>query len=769
MQEFKTIEDAQRRIEALEQELKETELRLCEFDIEKNSYIKKYAAADRERIQYLNETVQLKMDLTEAVNTLELIKNSTIWRKTEGLRKVITKIRGGEIPQPVVEKVQVEETEKSPKHISKYEENIDFSSLSTDIKPIALYLPQYHSIPENDQWWGEGFTEWTNVKKATSRYVEHNQPRIPEDDFGYYNLTDVEVIKKQVELAKQHSIYGFAFYYYWFSGKRLLEKPMDIFLEHKEIDFPFMAVWANENWTRTWDGMENNVLIAQEYSEDDPVNFILDLKKYIDDERYIRVDGKPVIGLYAPAAIPNLKDVLKKWRKTAQKCGIGDILIWICMSNSTAEQLEIEKYVDGQYEFPPRMKGDVTQIARPDDGISFNYKELMENERHILPQDYSVPTYRGSMLEWDNSARKKTNYHCWYDYTVEDFYTWNCINTAYTRHYFDEDHRFIFINAWNEWGEGTYLEPDAKYGYAAINALSRAIHNLPFDGQPTKKFDKVGFWKNPLADDIILTGCDLPKSVLPGWDTHLLKVPRIAVQAHVFYPELIGEICNYLDNIPYAYDLYISTNEKYKASYIERYLKDNCSAQRYYIEVTANKGRDVVPFIMQMKDHIRRYEYICHIHTKKSMHNDIGDVWRKYLYDNLLGSKEVLRQIFYMFESQQNIGVIFPENMANLKKFIEWGSNKELAQWLFRKMNMEESKLVEDIIFPAGNMFWARTSAVKDVFEIKYKDSDFPEERGQVDGTIMHAIERIWLFVAEENGYKYQIVRNVLDDVALFE
>lgn len=774
MQEFKTIEEAKKRIEELEKELLDTELKLCEIDIGKNEYIKKYAIADKGRIQYLNETVQLKMDLTEAVNTLELIRNSNIWKKTELLRNLINKVRSrGSVPsQPVeveVPQISVRDEPKIKKINSKYEENIDFSSMKTDIKPIALYLPQYHEIPENNRWWGEGFTEWTNVKKAESRFDGHNQPRIPETDIGYYNLTDVNIIKKQVELAKQHGIYGFAFYYYWFSGKRLLEKPLDILLAHKEIDFPFMAVWANENWTRTWDGMQNNILIAQEYTEEDPVNFILDIKKYIDDERYIRVDGKPVIGLYAPSAIPEVKDVLKKWRKTAKECGIGDILIWVCMSDSTVEKLEIEKYVDAQYEFPPRMKGDVTVQQRPDDGMSFNYNELVEAERHILPTDFNVPTYRGSMLEWDNSARKKNNYHCWDDYSIEAFYTWNCINTAYTRRYFDENKRFIFINAWNEWGEGTYLEPDTKYGYAALNALSRAIYNLPFDGNPTKKFNEVGFWKNPVADEIVLTGCGLPVSVLKDWDTHLLKNPRIAIQAHVFYPELISEICDYLDNIPYAYDLYITTNEKYKAVYIDRYLKDNCSANRYFIEITENKGRDVVPFIRQMKNHIRKYEYICHIHTKKSLHNDIGDVWRKYLYDNLLGSKEVVRQIFYLFESQQDIGVIFPENMTNLKDFIEWGSNKELAQWLFRRMDMEESKLVEDIIFPAGNMFWARTTAVRNIFEIDYKDSDFPEENNQVDGTIMHAIERIWLYVAEENGFKYQIVRNILDDVILFD
>ena len=180
-------------------------------------------------------------------------------------------------------------------HISLYEENIDFSNNITDIKTIALYLPQYHSIKENDKWWGKGFTEWKNVKKAKSLYKGHHQPRIPGDEtnyLGYYNLTNPETIKKQVKLAKSHGIYGFGIYYYWFSGKRLLELPLNILLNNKDIIIKFFLIWANENWTRRWDGKDNEILIKQDYKEIDSENFIKDIVIYLKDERYIRIMKK---------------------------------------------------------------------------------------------------------------------------------------------------------------------------------------------------------------------------------------------------------------------------------------------------------------------------------------------------------------------------------------------------------------------------------------------------------------------------------------------
>ena len=163
--------------------------------------------------------------------------------------------------------------------ISEYEENFDFSDMKTNIKAIALYLPQFHETKENNEFWGKGFTEWTNVKKSKPNFQGHHQPRIPGDNFGYlsyYNLADINAIHKQVKLAKSHGVYGFGIYYYWFSGKQLLERPLNLFLL-SNIDFHFLLIWANENWTKKWDGKNEDILVKQEYNKDDPINYIKDI------------------------------------------------------------------------------------------------------------------------------------------------------------------------------------------------------------------------------------------------------------------------------------------------------------------------------------------------------------------------------------------------------------------------------------------------------------------------------------------------------------
>ncbi|MDR2251637.1 MAG: glycoside hydrolase family 99-like domain-containing protein [Endomicrobium sp.] len=171
---------------------------------------------------------------------------------------------------------------------SHYENNEKFSQYKTDIKTICYYLPQFHTIPENDKWWGKGFTEWINVLPAQPRFARHYQPRLPHKDFGTYDLSDVNSFKKQVELALQHGIYGFCFYYYWFSGKKLLETPIENLLKHKEIDMPFCVCWANENWTKTWSGEEKDVLMKQKYKKNDALKFIQDIKHILKDVRYIK-------------------------------------------------------------------------------------------------------------------------------------------------------------------------------------------------------------------------------------------------------------------------------------------------------------------------------------------------------------------------------------------------------------------------------------------------------------------------------------------------
>ena len=241
--------------------------------------------------------------------------------------------------------------------ISEYEKNIDFSNFTTNIKALALYLPQFHKIDENDKWWGKGFTEWTNVKKAHPLFHNHHQPRIPGDKFGYleyYDLTDINTIKKQIHLAKSHGIYGFAIYYYWFSGKILLEKPINILLNNKDIKFPFLLIWANENWTRKWDGREKEILIKQEYKEGDPELFIEDIKKYLVDTRYIKINKKPALGIYEPSKIPKLKETIMILRGKSREINIGELFILVCLNENKIENIKNLNLFDAAYEFPPK-------------------------------------------------------------------------------------------------------------------------------------------------------------------------------------------------------------------------------------------------------------------------------------------------------------------------------------------------------------------------------------------------------------------------------
>ena len=314
--------------------------------------------------------------------------------------------------------------------ITDYEENLDFSHLKTTIKPIALYLPQFHEIKENNNFWGKGFTEWVNVKKSGPKFKGHNQPRIPEDKYGflgYYDLSDIKVIESQMVLAKNHGIYGFGIYYYWFSGKKLLEKPLNLFIKYSNIYFHFLLIWANENWTKRWDGKENDILIKQIYNKNDPIEFIKDIKKYIKDKRYIRLDGKPIIGLYEPNKIPNLQKTIEIWRQESRKIGIGEIFILICLNNNKTKDFQNMNLFDASYEFPPRNSFQNHRMEHNKTFI-YSYSELLYKSFKFNNSSINItklPFFRGTMLEWDNCPRIS---FCvvFNNYSPEQFYMYNC-------------------------------------------------------------------------------------------------------------------------------------------------------------------------------------------------------------------------------------------------------------------------------------------------------------------------------------------------------
>ena len=354
-----------------------------------------------------------------------------------------------------------------------------FRLKSDDVKLIAFYLPQFHQIPENDKWWGEGFTEWTNVKKAIPQFKGHYQPHIP-GELGYYNLTNKEVMKRQIELAKQYGIYGFCFHHYWFAGKRLLEKPVNMLIENKDLDIPFCLCWANENWTRRWDGLDNEVLIAQKHSPEDDINFIEDISKYFNDTRYIKIDEKPVLIIYRIELFPNPEDTIVRWRKWMEDHGYKGI--YLIGAQGFACKNPTKYGLDAAVEFPPNGMYKYNYISSQ---VSFknpnfkgnivDYSYYVNNKLYLKEDKEKYNLFKTIIPSWDNTPRRGNKSTIFYNSSPELYKQWLKDIIIYTKTKKNKDEQFVFINAWNEWGEGAYLEPDVKYGYSYLNSTKEAI------------------------------------------------------------------------------------------------------------------------------------------------------------------------------------------------------------------------------------------------------------------------------------------------------
>ena len=341
---------------------------------------------------------------------------------------------------------------------------------------IAFYLPQYHPIPENDRWWGKGFTEWTNVVRAKPQFPGHYQPHLP-GELGFYDLRVPEIQHRQAELARLHGVEGFCYYLYWFGGTTLLERPLRQMLGDPTLDMPFCLCWANENWTRRWDGLERDILIEQNHSAEDDLAFIAHVAEYLRDPRYIRVEGRPMLVVYRPKLLPDMKKTAQRWRDWCRAEGIGEI--HLCMTASF-ENTDPEQYgLDAIIEFPPNNARpiDITSTMEPYDpdysGRVYDWTVFPERAK-----TYPVPayrTYRGVCTSWDNTARRANGATYFHGATPRGFREWLARAMKETRDRFnDPSSRLVFVNAWNEWAEGAHLEPDAHYGYAWLVAVRDA-------------------------------------------------------------------------------------------------------------------------------------------------------------------------------------------------------------------------------------------------------------------------------------------------------
>lgn len=350
------------------------------------------------------------------------------------------------------------------------------------VRMIAFYLPQFHPIPENDLWWGKGFTEWRNVTQARPNFADHYQPRLP-GDLGYYDLRLRQTYMDQVELAQRYGISGFCFYYYWFGGRRLLERPLERLLEDPTLRFPFCLAWANENWTRRWDGQDQDVLIAQSYSAEDDVAVIRDMAQYLRHPAYIRINGRPLLLVYRIGLFPNIRKTVQTWRMECRAQGIGEIYLAMVESFDLSHdgQPPSETDFDACVEFPPHGMG--VKRVEPEGIINplfrgrvFDYgAAALHGMTRPLP---GWTRFRTVMPGWDNTARRRNDPDIFTGSTPGAYQEWLEWVLRQTREQHFGDERIVFVNAWNEWAEANYLEPDLRWGHAYLEATKNAIDNL---------------------------------------------------------------------------------------------------------------------------------------------------------------------------------------------------------------------------------------------------------------------------------------------------
>ena len=368
------------------------------------------------------------------------------------------------------------------------------------MKVIAWYLPQFHETKENDEWWGKGFTDWVNVKQAKQFTPKQYQPRIPLND-NYYDLSDPSVMAWQAQIAKEHGVYGFCIHHYWFDGKMLLQKPLENYLQHTEIDFPFCISWANEHWTTQWNG-SNKILMPQRYgAEDEWKEHFYYLLPFFKDKRYIKKDGKPLFVFYRADIVDCAKEMMECWQKLATDNGLPGLCVSYAVRNEGDEwqQPEAKKMFDYRIDYLPGvvmssirkkswysfllpiqrfMAQHFSNLTKIDFlGISpfklreYNYEDVWKQIHELQPiHDHHIP---GAFVDWDNTPRKKERGSFFTGVSPEVFYKMFKKQVLHARNDYKQD--MIFIFAWNEWAEGGYLEPDEKRKLGFLEAIHRAL------------------------------------------------------------------------------------------------------------------------------------------------------------------------------------------------------------------------------------------------------------------------------------------------------
>lgn len=569
---------------------------------------------------------------------------------------------------------------------------------------IAFYLPQFHAIVENDAWWGKGFTEWSNVTRALPQFDGHAQPRLP-GDLGFYDLRNADVMRQQMRLAQAYGVGAFCTYFYWFAGKTLLEAPLQAWLADASLDLPICLCWANENWSRRWDGRADDILIGQKHSPEDDVAFIAYVARYLADPRYLRIEGKPLLVLYRPGLLPDAGATALRWREWCRSHGIGEIHLAYVQSFDRVDPRDIG--FDAAVEFPPNNTTlpSITvnqQLINPAfSGEVFDWRALVRQASKAADPAYLL--YPGVNSGWDNEARRSGRGRVYLHASPRGYRDWlqRAIDKARQR---APSAPLVFINAWNEWAEGAILEPDARLGHAWLEATRSALQPL----------------------------CSSPA-----------RLPCVII--HAWSADGLGDIASALRDCGMQWRIIITTSPMHELSI--RTLATNLGIEAD-IEVFDDCGRDVLPFLHVANRLLDQGGgIVLKLHTPQFGHRRGDDGQHRENVASLLADGRAA-SIVDAARQESSPGLVMADGFLAADD-PQWIAHDPLAAYLCRRLGVPPSRerAVE------GCMFWAQLEALRPLLDAHLDLWEFEDGSEQKGGAMIDAVERCLPLIVASAGY----------------
>jgi lipopolysaccharide biosynthesis protein len=609
------------------------------------------------------------------------------------------------------------------------------------VRILAFFLPQFHRDPVNEQAWGRGFTEWRNVTKARPLFAGHQQPKLPAD-LGFYNLTCPQAWAEQQELTSRYGIEGFVLYHYWFAGVCPLEASLRTLLSHPQINQKFCLCWANESWTRRWDGGNEEVILGQDYAGESPEALADYLLPFLRDPRYIKEVGKPIYLIYRPDALPDAADFLGRLRERLWANGL-EISLGRVLSFRADPQDGLRDLFDFAVQFP--VHGSYGQLnpctaATPLRGVFdplqlsqttvIHYQAWAKEQARCYQQLMAesaggLPVFPAVMPDFDNTARRgNRGGTIFLNHRGRAFCDWTqTVLRLLRRLNFVNQKRFVkqpilFLTSWNEWAEGSMMEPSLQLGYHYLNELYRACVVTDPEREEILLASRIGFERRH-SDALIY---------------------------HLYYPDLVDEAVRVLARCCGSFDVYLSVSSLISAPQLRRLIAA-CSG-RVIISEFPNCGYDIYPFFRYIDDPdlniLGHYRWILKLHSKRSDHRADGPEWSQALQDALCGLD--LNQI------EAEVGLVMPE-MSTLRVSDFVGSNRREIQVVLQLLEVPESAL-QHSHFAAGSMYLIRSECFK-LFESQlHRIGGLLSEEGyRIDGSYAHAMERCMQAIAYKAGF----------------